>query len=110
MILRDKIEVIEGRRTTDDYGGVVTDWLDPVVVATLAAQVDYRSTSATTSGAAGFRIVEQLTAIVRRFPFNAGRQRVRWRGLHYVPDGSERTVTAAGRVHHIEIPLKRATG
>lgn len=108
MILRDKIEVIEGRRTTDDGGVVVTDWLDPVVVATLAAQVDYRSTA--TSGTAGFRIVEQLTAIVRRFTFDEKQQRVRWRGLHYVPDGSERVVTAASRVHHIEIPLKRVTG
>lgn len=109
MILRDKVEIVEGRRTEDDYGGVITDWDNPIVVASLAAQVDYRSTSVDmTSGR--FKVTEQLVAIVSRFDFNHTTQRIRWRGKQYAPDGSEKTVTVNGRVHHIEVPLIYVTG
>lgn len=110
MILRDKLEIIEARVRKDEYGNTTKDWSNPVVVASLPAQVDYRSTAVTVSGSSSFRITEQLTALVRRFDFNQNTQRIRWRGLDYAPDGSEKVVTAAGRVHHVEIPLVRRTG
>lgn len=110
MILRDKIEVIEGRRVEDEYGDVTTDWTVPVVKASLAAQVDYRSTSVDMSSGR-FNVTEQLVAIVARWSgFNVKTQRIRWRGRQYRPDGAERTVTAAGRIHHIEVPLIYVTG
>lgn len=109
MILRDRLQVIEGKRIENDYGTIEIDWRNPVVVETLAAQVDYRATSVDLAG--GFRITEQLVALVARFDtFVASRHRILWRGLHYTPDGSHRTVVAGGRVHHLEIPLKRVTG
>lgn len=110
MILRDRVQIIEGVTTTDDYGDTVTDWDNPLVISTTPAQVDYRvSDVALTTNT--LRTTTKLVAIVARWSgYNAKKHRLRWRGKQYTPDGDASMVYANGRLHHVEIPLKYVTG
>lgn len=110
MILRDRIEIIEAGVSEDDYGNTVVDWDNPRVVEILPAQMDYVSTEVNAGGTSSFRVVEKLVAITRPFTFHESRQRIRWNGGLFRPDGPEKVISAGGRVHHIELPLTRVTG
>ena len=109
MIYRDKIQVIEGREVEDIYGNIEIKWDDPVVVATISAQVDYKTT-AIFDDQNRYGTITQLTAYCRPFAFDDSTQRMRWRGTDYVPDGPMRERSTQGRTHHVEIPLKVVRG
>lgn len=107
MIFKDTIEIMEADFYEDEYGEPV--YGDPVVVATIPAQVDVERTSLDTGGLK-FQSVTQLVAYCKPFAYNQAKQSIHWRGRKYQPDGPMLERTIQGRVHHIEIPLKLVEG
>lgn len=107
MIFKDSIEIMEADFYEDEYGEPV--YGDPVVVATIPAQVDVERTTLDTSDR-NFQSVTQLVAYCKPFDYDQSKQTIRWRGQEYQPDGGMLERTIQGRVHHIEIPLRLVQG
>lgn len=104
MILHDTVEILTVPPGTQD--GTV---LGPgaAVVAVLPATVGHTTVIDADNPDAAVQVREEARALIRPWPFDHARHRVRWRGVEYRPDGPAMVRSKRGRVHHLTIRLKR---
>lgn len=109
MILRDRLRINQAvAGGVDRLNRPVLDFANGSWF-TVPAKMTWRST-AKPAGDGAFRTEDKLTAITRVFVHDASKQHIWWRGEQWEIDGSPVPVMVNGRVHHLEIPLKRVTG
>lgn len=106
MRLRDRVEIVAARITEDQYGDRVVDWGDPIVVASVRAQVGYMSVAKLVAAGVD-SLVEELRAVMEMTPLNVDSDRLRWRGNVYAADGPPMIRRRNGVDHHMTVVLKR---
>ena len=104
MIFHDRIEIISAAEYEDDYGNIEMSWDNPQVDAVVAAHVDVTDT-AVIDAHNRLQTVKKLTVFCKPFDYDHARQRIRWNGRMYRPDGDDVERRIMGRSHHVEIPL-----
>lgn len=104
MKLYDSVTIIEAGEGEDDFGNPMPDWGNPTTLATLPAEVQWRSTGIT-FGVLSATVTDKLVAICPWYDFDPNVCRLQWQGHDYQVDGSVLEHRRHGAPHHMTVPL-----
>lgn len=106
----DTIQIVRGTEVVDDYGSRRMDWSNPTVVAEGKASVQYFMTTEDNverqTTIEGLRVISNDPNLFDFLPTD----RVVYAGEVYEVDAEVQQWRFFGKVHHIEVYIRKVTG